>query len=206
MTEAEVKEILNRHLRGGTKEESLIPSQREIYDRVLDKLVGRSLNTDFLRILGLVSKTKSELAFLADFNFVIIDRSDATSILSQSGSSRFLPMYRRFVEIFRFFYENHEQIDWGSHANNLSKKKSPAFIEIIDKKMRERDSEFRQGRSIKVSAGELRAINLGLNFAFRVLLGYERCAEFVEESNKATSVLKQLQILLFSSPSRGGIS
>ncbi|OGN05709.1 MAG: hypothetical protein A2831_03290 [Candidatus Yanofskybacteria bacterium RIFCSPHIGHO2_01_FULL_44_17] len=206
MTEAEVKEILNRHLRGGTKEESLIPSQREIYDRVLDKLVGRSLNTDFLRILGLVSKTKSELAFLADFNFVIIDSSDATSILSQSGSSRFLPMYRRFVEIFRFFYENHEQIDWGSHANNWSKKKSRAFIEIIDKKMRERDSEFRQGRSIKVSAGELRAINLGLNFAFRVLLGYEKCVEFVEESNKATSVLKQLQILLFSSPSRGGIS
>lgn len=193
MTEDEVMDILAGHLENNSTEEALVLSQRDVGFQLIDELAGRELNEEFLHILRTVVETQSEFAFFRD----LITATRDTAYFSRKRLARLLPMYRKFIGIFTFFYDHYDNINFGILAKNLSKEILKELIEVLNEKYQRYGSQFQKGGYICLDRGDLKAIKLGLDFTYHVLLGKEKTIiKFREEFNCASGALRRIQAQL----------
>lgn len=194
MTEAEIMDIVVKHMQDKTTREALVLSQRDIGLRLIDLVVGPSFNKDFLRILQTIAEGQATFSFFswwADERH--ITREMVVTGFTTERLIALLEMYKKFKEAMVFLYRHYDEIDFGNYAEDLPKDELGLLIEDLNETYLAHDTQFETTQTIALTSGELQLIGQGFSIVYAVLLGEGKYLEFVEEFNGANAILRKIQ-------------
>ncbi len=199
MTSEEVMEIVANNLGSNSSEEALVLSQRDIAIFIINKLAGQSLDESFLEILSINAEIHSELSFFSSYDF-----QNSTAVdLPIERLKMLLSMYAKFIEVFIFFYQHYENLDFGEFSKAVSREQLKKLIDLLEIRYGEYMAQFHADGAILLYSNDIATIKYGIDFAQQVLLGKERFIQFMKEFNSANSMLKQTQTVLLPQDEEG---